>query len=302
MRLQPALTAVLAALVALPSIAQPAQQPSITYKSTEVAPGLYMLEGVGGFAGGNLGLSTGEDGAILIDDGLPPLTDELLEAVGELTDQPIEFLINTHVHGDHIGGNERLAQEGATIVAHDRLRERLVDEGIQTRAGRVPAPKDVLPVVTFSDAVTFHLNGREAHVFHVKAAHTDGDAVIHFREDNVIHTGDVMFNGLFPFIDLDSGGTVDGYIAAQEAILALCDDETQIIPGHGPLAPKADLEAAVEMLKDARGRVAALLDAGKSGDEIVSENPLADYHDEWNWGFITTERMTRTLIRDLGGS
>jgi len=292
----------LALLVLLPVVALTplqAQDAEITFKSTEVATGLYMLEGEGGFAGGNLGLLTGDDGVVLIDDGMPPLTDKLLAAIGELTKDPVEFLINTHVHGDHIGGNEVFGKRDATIVAHDNLRHRMETEGITVPNGHVPAPEDALPVVTFSDSVTFHLNGREAFVFHVAQAHTDGDAVIHFREDNVIHTGDAMFNHLFPFVDLDSGGSVDGYIAAQKRILALADEQTKIIPGHGPLADKKDLQVAVDMLEDALSRVRVLVDADKSEEEILAANPLADYHDDWNWGFITTERMTKTLVRAL---
>ena len=280
----------------MPALAQDAK---ISYKSTELAKGLYMLEGEGGFAGGNVGLSTGEDGVVLIDDGLPPLTGTLLAAIGKLTPAPVKFVINTHVHGDHVGGNEALGKSGATIVAHDQLRERMLKDGLTSAEGPQPVPEDALPVVTFSDSVTFHLNGRAAFVFHVARAHTDGDAVIHFRDDNVIHAGDVMFNGLFPFIDLDSGGSVDGYIAAQERILGLADEQTRIIPGHGPLAGKKELQAAVDMLKGARERVRALVVAGKSEAEILAANPLADYHDKWNWGFITTERMTKTLYRAL---
>lgn len=301
MRLKFSFFAVLALSVALVPMSVLAQEPEISFKSTELAPGLHMLEGVGGFAGGNLGVLIGDDGVVLIDDGLPPLTDKLLAAIGKLTEQPIEFLINTHVHGDHIGGNEALAQAGATIVAHDRLRQRLLAEGMTTADGEVPAPEDALPVITFSDSVTFHLNGRSAYVFHVEHAHTDGDAVIHFRDDNVIHTGDVMFNGLFPFIDLDSGGSVQGFLAAQKRILALADDDTKIIPGHGELADRADLTAAIAMLENAVDRVRALVESGMGEEEMLAENPLADYHDEWNWGFITTERMTKTLIRDLNG-
>ena len=296
MRLRRSILALLPVLFLVPALAQDAK---ISYKSTELAKGLYMLEGEGGFAGGNLGLSIGEDGVVLIDDGLPPLTGTLLAAIGKLTPAPVRFVINTHVHGDHTGGNEALGKSGATIVAHDQLRERLVKDGWTTAEGPQPAPADALPVVTFSDSVTFHLNGRAAFVFHVARAHTDGDAVIHFPDDNVIHTGDVMFNGLFPYIDLDSGGSVDGYIAAQERILGLADEQTRIIPGHGPLAGKKELQAAVDMLKGARERVRALIVAGKSEAEIVAANPLADYHDKWNWGFITTERMTKTLYRAL---
>jgi glyoxylase-like metal-dependent hydrolase (beta-lactamase superfamily II) len=296
MRTDYALVILLSAAFVAPLLAQ---ESGITFKSTELAPGLYMLEGEGGFAGGNLGLMTGEDGVVLIDDGLPPLTDKLLAAIGKLSDDPVEFVVNTHVHGDHIGANEVLTQKGATIVAHDNLRRRLVTDGMRTVAGDVPAPEDALPVVTFSDAVTFHLNGREAYVFHVDKAHTDGDAVIHFRDDNVIHAGDAVFNGLFPFIDLDSGGSVSGFIAAQHRILAMADDETKIIPGHGPLADKDDLQAAVAMLEDAYDRVRLLVEAGKSKEEILAANPLAKYHDDWNWGFITTEVMTETLVRAL---
>ena len=296
MRIRSAVLALSSAVLLMPAMAQDSK---ISYKSTELAPGLYMLEGEGGFAGGNLGLSTGEDGVVLIDDGLPPLTSTLLAAIRKLTEDPVQFVINTHVHGDHVGGNEALGKSGATIVAHDNLRRRLIAEGMTTADGDVPAPKDALPVLTFSDSVTFHLNGREAFVFHVEHAHTDGDAVIHFRDDNVIHAGDAMFNGMFPFIDLDSGGSVDGYIAAQEQILALANEQTKIIPGHGPLANKKDLKAAVDMLKDAHDRVRALVKAGQSEEKILAANPLADYHDDWNWGFITTERMTKTLVRSL---
>jgi glyoxylase-like metal-dependent hydrolase (beta-lactamase superfamily II) len=296
MRMGIALSAVLSALLVSPVLAQDTE---ITFKSTELAEGLYMLEGQGGFAGGNLGLLMGEDGVVLIDDGLPPLIDRVQAAIDELTQEPVEFLINTHVHGDHIGGNAVLGKEGATIVAHDNLRKRLEADGMPTGPGtRAPAPEEALPVVTFSDSVTFHLNGREAFVFHVANAHTDGDAIIHFREDNVMHAGDVMFNGIFPFIDMDSGGSVDGFIAAQERMLAMADDETRFIPGHGPIATRKDLQAAVDMLRDARDRVQVLLAAGKTEEEIVAANPLASY-DEWSWEFITTERMTRALVRAL---
>jgi glyoxylase-like metal-dependent hydrolase (beta-lactamase superfamily II) len=288
--------ALLATLSILPILAQDSE---ISFKSTQLAPGLYMLEGQGGFAGGNVGLSTGEDGVVLIDDGLPPLTGALLEAIGKLTEDPVKFVINTHVHGDHVGGNEALGTRGAVILAHDNLRHRMVTKGMTTLDGDVPVPKAALPVLTFSDSVTFHLNGRRAFVFHVEHAHTDGDAVIHFPDDNIIHAGDAMFNGLFPFIDLDSGGSVDGYIAAQERILALANEQTKIVPGHGPLASKKDLKTAVDMLRGAYDRVRKLVDAGQSEEDILATNPLKDYHDDWNWGFITTERMTKTLVRAL---
>ena len=259
-----------------------AQEGDISWKSTEVAPGLYMLEGQGGFAGGNISLVTGDDGVVLIDDGIEPVS-----AV-TIAGDPVDFVINTHAHGDHIGANEAYRGKGATVVSHENLRMQMIKDGSSEAA---------LPTLTFKDAVTFHLNGHTAHVFHVAKAHTDGDSVIHYPEINVIHAGDVMFNKLFPFIDLDSGGSVAGYIAGQKKIISIADNETKIIPGHGPLASKADLQTAVDMLEDANQRVWALVVEGKSKEEVLAENPMADYHETWNWGFITTERMTETLYR-----
>jgi glyoxylase-like metal-dependent hydrolase (beta-lactamase superfamily II) len=187
-----------------------AQQSEITFKSTELSDGLYMLESQGGFGGGNMALLTGSDGVILIDDALEPMAEKVIKAVEARTKQPVDFLINTHVHGDHVGGNAALHQTGATIITHDNIRHRMVADD---------AAKDALPEVTFSDTVTFHLNGHTAYVFHVPNAHTDGDAVIHFPEVNIIASGDIFFNGLFPYIDLDSGGSVAGFIAAEGKIL-----------------------------------------------------------------------------------
>lgn len=267
-----------------------AQEDNISFKSTELAPGLFMLEGQGGFAGGNLALITGDDGVVLIDDGLAPLVAVTLAAIESLTGNPVDFVINTHAHGDHTGANQALHDHGTTVVGHENLRAQMIKDGANSAA---------LPEITFSDAVTFHLNGYTANVFHVANAHTDGDSVIHFPEANIIHTGDVMFNRLFPYIDMPGGGSVEGFIAAQKKIIALADDDTKIIPGHGELASKADLQTALDMLEDAQTRVKALFDAGKSLQEVLAENPLADYHDIWNWDFITTEGMTETLYRSL---
>ncbi len=270
--------------------AVPAQDQNISWKSTELAPGLYMLEGQGGFAGGNLGLITGDDGVVLIDDGLEPLVAATIAAIEALTGDPVNFVINTHAHGDQPGANEGLPGKGATVVAHDNLRRQMVKDGSNRAA---------LPELTFTDAVTFHLNGHTANVFHVANAHTDGDAVIHFPEVNIIHAGDAMFNRMFPFIDLDSGGSLSGFIAAQKKIIALADDETKLIPGHGDLANKADLRAAIDMLEDAQARVKTLVDAGKSKQEVIAANPLATYADDWTWDFISADSMTETIYRSL---
>ena len=275
-----------------------AQQEEVTYEAIEMAPGIVMLQGVGAFTGGNLGLWSGEDGVVLVDDGMQPYFKIMLEAIEKQAGAPVDFVINTHVHGDHVGNNAGMSMQGATIIAHHNIRERLVREGITGASGREPASKDMLPEITFSDGVTLHLNGRRAEVLHVMRAHTDGDAIIHFPDADVIHCGDVCFNGLFPFIDLDSGGSVDGYIAAQDRILAMAGSKTRIVPGHGPAADKAALESAHDMLMTSRDRVRALIADGKSEEEIVAMNPLADFDADWSWGFINTERMTRTLAKD----
>lgn len=270
-----------------------AQDAEISFESREVAPGIHMIYGVGGFAGGNIGLIVGDDRVAMIDDSMAPLAPRLLDTIGELTGQPIEFMVNTHVHGDHLGGNATFAGDGTVIFAHDNIRKRLLAD--PTPAGGAAG----LPVVTFADGVTFHLGGIEARVFHLPSAHTDGDAVIYFPKANVLHTGDVMFNGMFPYIDLDNGGSVAGYIDAQKKLLALVDGETRIIPGHGNLANRDDLRRNLDVLIDGRERVKKLVDQGMSADDIVAANPLADYHEAYNWAFITTERMTRTHVRAL---
>jgi len=278
-------------VLAATSVAGAADNP---FEATELAPGIFMLAGSGDeFVGGGVGLLVGEEYVVLIDDVIVPTAPQLLEKVQEIAGRPVDFVINTHVHGDHVGGNEQAAKNGAIIVAHDNLRRRMeADPKLNTGPG-------ALPVITFSDNVTFHVNGQQAFVFHVANAHTDGDAVIHFRDANVIAAGDISFRGMFPFIDLDSGGSVAGYKAAMRRVIEIADDETKIITGHGPAGTRAGLEQDLAMLVDAEARVKALVDQGLTADEIVAANPLTDYHDEYNWAFITTERMTRTLIRSL---
>jgi cyclase len=270
-----------------------AQAQDIEFKSTEVAKGVYLLDAVEGFGGGNVALLTGDEYIVLVDDAMGPTVAALIEAASAVAGRPVDFVINTHVHGDHVGGNQYVAENGALIVAHDNIRKRMKgDPDLDTGPG-------ALPVITFSDAVTFHVNGQAAHVFHVENAHTDGDGALLLKDRNVIIAGDVFFHKLFPFIDIDNGGTLDGFIAGQQLLLSMADDATKIVPGHGSLAGKADLAEDLAMLVDAKERVKALIDKGMDAEAIVAANPLADYHDQYNWGFITTERMTRTLIRSL---
>ena len=263
------------------------------FKATEVVPGIYMVEGADGFGGGNMAVLIGDDYVAMIDDGLEPTAQILQDFVTELAGRPIDFVINTHVHGDHVGANAHFAGHGTLVFAHDNIRKRLLEK--PEDAGG----PDGLPVITFAEGVNWHLNGIEARIFHLPSAHTDGDAAVHFPGVNVIHTGDLHFHKLFPFIDLDNGGTVSGYIAAMQALIDMADDETVVIPGHGTMTDRAGLQEDLEMLVDARKRVKALVDAGLSADDVVSESPLMLYHDEYNWSFITTEIMTRTLYRDF---
>jgi len=284
---------ILTALLLIAASTSYAQDFATSFKSTEIVPGIYMVEGVSGFGGGNMSLLVGEDYIVMIDDGILPLAPTLLAHVTATAGRPINFIINTHVHGDHVGGNAHFAENGTVVFAHDNIRKRLVADS--SSAGGDGG----LPVVTFGEGVTFHLNGLEAQVFHIPRAHTDGDAAIYFPGVNVIHAADVLFNNLFPYIDLDNGGTVDGFIAGQKKLISLADDETRIIPGHGPLATKADLQRNLLVLTDSQARVKLLVDQGWTIDKILEANPLSVYHENYNWSFITTELMTRTLYRSL---
>ncbi len=270
-----------------------AQNDDVIITTTELGNGLYMLEG----RGGNIGISVGPDGVFMIDDQFGNIADKILAAVAEVTDQPVSYVLNTHWHGDHTGGNAAMAAEGATILSHDNVRKRL-KQSLEVK-GELETGASSLPILTFSDTTTFFWNGHEIHVFHFPSAHTDGDALVHFRTANVMHLGDTLFAGLYPFIDLDSGGTVAGFIANLEAVAALADDETKIIPGHGPLSDKLTVLSTIEMLKEAQAAVKTLADQGLSEDEIVAADPLAPRNEEYSWQFINGERMTRTLVRDL---
>src|SRR5574341_1193442 len=252
------------ALLGAPAAPLAAQQNFDTVKVTTVpvAPGVAMLQGLGG----NIGVAVGPDGVFLIDDQYAPLTEKITAAIRALSPAPIRFLINTHWHGDHTGGNENLGRAGVLIVAHENVRRRMsVEQFIAAFNSRTPpAPAAALPVVTFTDTVTVYLNGDSVVVFHVAPAHTDGDAIIYFRHANVIHAGDTYFNGRYPFIDVSSGGSVDGMVAAADRMLALANAETKIIPGHGPLSNRAELQAYRDMLATVRDRVRRAIAAGQT--------------------------------------
>ncbi len=254
---------------------------AVEIRSEQVADGVHVIFG----QGGNIGVSVGEDGVFLIDDQFAPLTERILAAVAEITDQDVRFVINTHWHGDHTGGNENLGGHGAILVAHKAVRDRLSMEWVRERLGAeaqtVEArPESAWPVITFTDDITFHLNGDDLHAFHVPDAHTDGDAIIHFQRVNVLHMGDTFFVGRYPFIDVSSGGSIQGVIAAAARVLEIADANTRIIPGHGPVSGKADLQEYHDVLVQIRDGVAAAIADGKTLDEVrAGAAEITDHYD-----------------------
>lgn len=248
-----------------------------------VAGNVYYLEG----AGGNIGVTIGEDGIVMIDDQFAPLTDRIVAAIRELSDQEIRFLINTHVHGDHTGGNENMGRMGVSILARDEVRVRLESQvsGL------------ALPVLTYSDAITIHLNGEEVYAFPVPPAHTDGDTFIHFRDSDVIHTGDVFRTTAFPVIDTNNGGTLDGTLQALGILIGTAGPDTAILPGHGEVSTRLDVMAFRDMVLDVKERVEPMVADGMSYDEVAAANPTAPY----NARYGDPDRFLRAVYTELGG-
>jgi cyclase len=269
----------------------------VTVKVIPVAAGVYMLEGMGG----NIGLSVGKDDAFIIDDQYAPLSDKIKAAVATVTPKPVRFVINTHWHFDHVGGNEAMAGSGAIIFAHENTRRRMsTDQFIAAFNMKVPAsPTAALPVITFSDTITFYTNDDTVRTFHVANAHTDGDAIIFFRKANVVHMGDTFFNGRYPLIDLSSGGSLPGMIAAANQGLAMTNAETRFIPGHGPLATRADLVRYRDMLVTVRDRVGKLIAQRKTLKQILEAKPLADLDAQWGNGNIKADQFLTIVYGSL---
>lgn len=262
-----------------------AQNPdSVTIRTIPVRGNISMLMG----QGGNIGVSTGADGGFVIDDEYPAHTAKVQAVLAALSPKPVRFVVNTHWHGDHTGGNQALTGGGAIVVAHDNVRRRMsTEQFLEAFQAKIPpSPAAALPVVTFADQISFHWNGEEIRVFHVKPAHTDGDAIVHFTGSNVIHTGDIFFNGLYPFIDGSSGGNVEGMLAAVDQVLALANADTKIIPGHGPLATRADLVSYRAMLVTVTDRIRALIRQKKTLDEVVAAKPTAEFDAAWGKAFL----------------
>ena len=266
-------------------------------KVEKIAPGVAVLFG----EGGNIGLSSGADGNILIDDQFAPLTDRIVAAVKTLDPDPVRFVVNTHWHGDHSGGNENLGKAGAVIVAHDNVRKRMSAPQVSELFKRTePAsPKAALPVITFAGEMRIHLNGDVLHILHAPHAHTDGDSIIWFEKANVVHMGDLFFNGLYPFIDTESGGSIQGVIAAADRVLKMTNDQTRIIPGHGPMATRADLQTYRDYLADITAKVEAGIKAGQTLDQITASKPTAAYDARYAGKFISPDQLVYFIHTSL---
>jgi len=286
--------ATVAALLALTSPLHAQNFDTVQVRAVPVAGAVHMLQG----AGGNIGLVVGDDAVFVVDDQYAPLTPKVLAAIKSVTPQPVRFVLNTHWHFDHTGGNENMGKAGALIFAHENVRRRMSkDQFIEALNRTEPAaPRGALPVVTFTDTVSFHLNGDSIVVFHVAPAHTDGDAVILFTRANVVHTGDLFVSAGFPFVDRSSGGSIHGIIAAAERILAATNAGTRIIPGHGPLADRARLQAYHDMLVVMRDRMRKEIAARHTIEQVLASAITAEYDASWK---TNRERFLQILHKEL---
>lgn len=283
------------ALVATTAAAQPRDFSRVEVKAAHVAGNVHVVTGMGG----NIGVLAGPDGILLVDDQFAPLAPKIEKAIAPLSKRPVRFVLNTHWHGDHTHGNEVFGKT-ATVLAHENVRVRMADPEQAKARGVSPAPPHALPVITYKDGLSVHLNGEEIRVFHVGPAHTDGDSVVVFPKSNVIHMGDLFFNGTFPFVDLDSGGSVKGLIAALKKVRAHLTPQMKIIPGHGAVATIKEFDAYLAMLENARARVEKGVAQGKSAEQLKKENVLGAY-EKWSFPFATTEKFIDTLHRDVAG-
>ena len=288
-----------AALAHGPHIPLSQQSQPVSITTTDLGDGLYMLQG----RGGNIGVLAGEDGVFVIDSQYADMAPGILNAVNEIAGEKPRYLVNTHWHGDHTGGNAIIGETGTTIIAHHGVRDRVTVDVTRDFFGQeatTPAsPPEAWPVITFTDEMTLYLNGQTVRLIHAPTAHTDGDTFIYFEEADVLHTGDLMFSGMFPFVDITSGGTFLGFAAASQAMADMITDETRIIPGHGPLSGKSDISDIVAMLEGTMAAVQLEIDAGKDLEAVLDAAPLTPWVEDWAWGFINEARFTRLIFEDL---
>lgn len=285
---------ILLLIFALPASAQ-TDFSKVQMKATRVAGNVYMLEG----AGGNIGVSVGDDGLLIVDDQFAPLADKIRAALKGIADKKLRFILNTHWHGDHTGGNVIFGPE-ATIIAHDNVRKRLATEQKSTvfNSTTPASPKEALPVITFDQSLSVHFNGEDIRAIHYPKGHTDGDSVIFFSASNVVHLGDDFFAGRFPFVDLESGGSVEGLTKNIGEIIAKIPAGAKLIPGHGPISTVDDLKSYHNMLQQTTQIVRQKISAGKTLDQIKSEGLPAEWA-PWGTGFIKTDRWVETIYKSL---
>ena len=274
-----------------------AQEKQVEFTTTQLSDTVYMLKG----RGGNVGVSAGVDGLYIIDDQIQPITSQLLQAIRKISDQPIRFVINTHYHADHTGGNETIGNAGTVIIAHDNIRKRMTTEQVSIfMKNTTPAyAKGALPVLTFNDRMSLHLNGETATAYYVAGGHTDGDSVIHFPVSNVIHMGDMYFNGLYPYVDLDAGGSIRGIIEAADLALSLANESTHIIPGHGPLATTGELKTYRDYLGKATANVQTLIDQGLSLQHVIAAEPTKEWDETLGKTWITPAQFVTFIFNSL---
>lgn len=282
-------------LFAVSAHAQQTDYSKVEIKATKVAGNVYMLEG----AGGNIGVSVGDDGLLIVDDQFAPLADKIRAALKGIADKKLRFILNTHWHGDHTGGNVAFGPE-ATIIAQDNVRKRLATEQKLTTLNMTvpPSPKEALPVITFNDSLSVHFNGEEIRAIHFPHGHTDGDSVIFFSTSNVVHLGDDFFAGRFPFVDLESGGSVEGLVKNIGELVAKIPPDAKLIPGHGPLSTLDDLKSYHRMLQQTTEIVRQKIAAGKTLDQIKTEGLPAEWA-PWGTGFIKTDRWIETIYKSF---
>lgn len=278
--------------VAVTTTAQQAPTPAEITR-TDLGHGIYMLEG----AGGNVGVSIGEDGVFIIDDQFDYMSESILANIRELSAAPLKYVINTHWHGDHIGGNENMHEAGATIIASDNVRVRMKAGSTQGRIVQ-PATKEAMPSLTFNDHLSLHMNGQNVRLIKVANAHTDGDSVVRFLDANIVHTGDTFLVGRYPFIDVSSGGSALGFISNLKTLLSVIDEDTIVMPGHGAVSAKADVQKLYDMLTEIQSHVTALRTAGMSDEQIIASATFAQWKDmEWHLG--SAKMFVTALLEEI---
>ena len=270
------------------------QKNDIKIKTTKLSDQVYMLKG----SGGNIALFVGDDAIFMIDDQFAPLTPKILNAIKTITDKEVNYLLNTHWHGDHTGGNENMKKEGAIILAHENVRKRMSVNQIVRGKLKKASAKEALPVITFTDDLMMHINNDDIYISHIHNAHTDGDALVYFTKNNVLHTGDAYFQGKFPYIDIDSKGSIDGYIEGINKMILLINDETKVLPGHGNVSNRKELVVYKKMLIDLRGKIQKEIDKGKTLEEIKTNNEITKDYVSFN-GWITEQKIRVAIYKSL---